>query len=163
GQPAAQVANLINATNCGSSVGVSASQAGGTLTVTATSVGNNTNALGSSDSTWVWNGTNLTGGTAGQQDATHFTIDSNTTIEASNLAAAFNANGGLSNFGVTVSSGGTSVVTVTAQTPGRANATMLTPSGLTNGAVANTAGNDGTQASIAGFTILYGGADTGGT
>jgi hypothetical protein len=118
---------LINATNCGSFVGISASRSSAVVTLTATTVGTGGNAItvSSNFTNTTFSGT-FAGGLNSTDNGTFYSVGANTTATAANLRLAITRSGNGSTVGVTASSSG-AVVTVTAITAGTAgNSITLT-------------------------------------
>src|SRR5205823_1349646 len=148
--------------------GVTAALSGNSVNLQATTLGTTGNYAISQTFTsgFAWSpASNLSGGVNGQDDATHFSISSSTTTEATNLATAINnaANSGLN---VTAGTGGTSTVTVTSNTTG-ALTSSISFAKVSGGNLANftwtsaSANGANGQPSIVGFNNLY--VNAGGT
>jgi hypothetical protein len=121
---------------CPAAAGVTATSTGAVVTVTARAAGSSGSsiALGKTLANFTWSGADLSGGTDGTTDATHFAYWSgaaaaSTTQLAANLATAINANSTLKTVVAANSSG--NAVTVAALTPGTAGNSYGSTASLT--------------------------------
>jgi hypothetical protein len=125
---AANLISLINSSNCGGFVGVTAGGTGASVTLTANTAGTAGNSISLSEtmSNFSWSGSSLSGGIASTQSGQDFETNSTAATEATNIADAINVSGNGSSVGVaavanTPSSG---EITLTAKTAGTQSITL---------------------------------------
>src|SRR5439155_6299785 len=142
----------------GATVGVGSTSSANVVTVTAATLGTAGNTIGLSEdisSGFAWSGSGtLAGGLSGSDIGTNFSISSNTTTEATNLALAINRNGATPGGSATSTA---NVVTITATATGPSGNSITLAEGLGNftWGGATLAGGAAGQATLVAFNNLY--------
>ncbi|PYV23725.1 MAG: hypothetical protein DMG27_14900, partial [Acidobacteria bacterium] len=149
----------------GATAGVGSTSSANVVTVTATTLGTAGNTIGLSEnisSGFAWSGSGtLAGGLSGSDIGTNFSISSNTTTEATNLALAINRNGATPGVSATSTA---NVVTITATATGPSGNSITLAEGLGNftWGGATLAGGAAGQATLVAFNNLYSNYPAGG-